>query len=848
MKRGASALVLVGLIGPMVFAADATPPYSPEISKLHGDLAEVLRLAAPDELVPVKAIMTEQVPRERIQEIIDTIKVRDLRYRITKDLLKPLAEQAQVDLLAMLRTEQATGSVGPRIRTLWISNIVAADVTPDVAYRMAARDDVALLAHNPKVRVFPEPGEIQDEPIQEPASGQEIECGVEVMGAPRVWDELGFTGRGAVVAMIDTGACPTHPDIVNQIWSNPGEIAGNGIDDDDNGFIDDTWGWNFDANNNNPTDSNSHGSHTAGTVGGDGTGGTATGVAPDVSLMILKVGVSFSDEVDVWNAMQYAADNRAHTFSMSLGWPHSRNPVRRTWREISINGIAMGTAGVVAAGNEGSCCPPFDHTRTPGDVPEIITVGATDCSDRIAGFSSRGPVTWQDIDPWNDWPYPPGKLKPTVSAPGVNTVSLSFCSGYSTKSGTSMACPHVAGLYALMAEANPNILPEDAKAVLIETALDLGEEGWDNTFGAGRADAFAAVQGVSGIRFLYPDGLPEMFSPTEDTVVRVEVLGVNVEPQSGTGRMHYSTDGENYTDLAMAEISDNVYDAVFPSFDCFEQVRFFFSALDVEDVEYRDPGAGPQGPYSRDTFTAIITPFADDFEQDQGWSVVNENLDDGAWERGTPFGSGDAAPDADFDGSGQCYVTGNRLFQDVDGGPTRLVSPIIDMSNADGTVSYARYFVGGSSDRLTIEVSNDGGATWVLVSEMESEPSGWEEATIVLSDFVAPSAEVVLRFSVADNPNNSFTEAAIDAIEIVAVVCEEGGCVRKPAWQCDGDVDGDAQVNPVDAGLVQAAFGSSDDQDLCNYDLDCDGQINPVDSGIVQSLFGTCDSPREVCP
>jgi len=352
MKRGASALVLVGLIGPMVFAADATPPYSPEISKLHGDLAEVLRLAAPDELVPVKAIMTEQVPRERIQEIIDTIKVRDLRYRITKDLLKPLAEQAQVDLLAMLRTEQATGSVGPRIRTLWISNIVAADVTPDVAYRMAARDDVALLAHNPKVRVFPEPGEIQDEPIQEPASGQEIECGVEVMGAPRVWDELGFTGRGAVVAMIDTGACPTHPDIVNQIWSNPGEIAGNGIDDDDNGFIDDTWGWNFDANNNNPTDSNSHGSHTAGTVGGDGTGGTATGVAPDVSLMILKVGVSFSDEVDVWSAMQYAADNRAHTFSMSLGWPHSRNPVRRTWREISINGIAMGTAGVVAAGND----------------------------------------------------------------------------------------------------------------------------------------------------------------------------------------------------------------------------------------------------------------------------------------------------------------------------------------------------------------------------------------------------------------------------------------------------------------------------------------------------------------
>ena len=75
-----------------------------------------------------------------------------------------------------------------------------------------------------------------------------------------------------------------------------------------------------------------------------------------------------------------------------------------------------------------------------------------------------------------------------------------------------------------------------------------------------------------------------------------------------------------------------------------------------------------------------------------------------------------------------------------------------------------------------------------------------------------------------------------------------GECVRNPAWQCDGDVDGDGQVNPVDSGLVQAAFGSGDDQDLCNYDMDCDGQINPVDSGIVQSLFGTCDEPRSACP
>lgn len=74
-----------------------------------------------------------------------------------------------------------------------------------------------------------------------------------------------------------------------------------------------------------------------------------------------------------------------------------------------------------------------------------------------------------------------------------------------------------------------------------------------------------------------------------------------------------------------------------------------------------------------------------------------------------------------------------------------------------------------------------------------------------------------------------------------------GGCLRSPEWLCDGDVDGDGQVNPVDSGIVQAHFGSEQPDALCNYDVDCDGQINPVDSGIVQSLFGTCDSPRASC-
>ena len=113
---------------------------------------------------------------------------------------------------------------------------------------------------------------------------------------------------------------------------------------------------------------------------------------------------------------------------------------------------------------------------------------------------------------------------------------------------------------------------------------------------------------------------------------------------------------------------------------------------------------------------------------------------------------------------------------------------------------------------------------------------------------VAFTDRMQLRFTANDANRQSIVEAGIDGLEVSSFSCEDGGCVRDPAWQCDGDVDGDGQVNPVDSGLVQAAFGSVDEQSLCNYDMDCDGQINPVDSGIVQSLFGACDPVRNVCP
>jgi serine protease AprX len=512
---------LVSLLGSCLVAGAASlAAEDPALPRLRPPLEDILAESSEDRLVPVSIVLSDRVPVERLRIAKRGLGKNEGR-RTVVDLLRAHAARTQRPILERLGELERNGEVA-RIRPLWIGNVVGVDATPAVIREMAARPEVAWINHNPKVDVLLGDRSGGDDLAPSPTRRlfvdpapqdtiAEIECGVGVMRAPEVWNELGVTGDGAVVAVIDTGVCHTHSDIANQMWVNPGEDLDtdgvvmdpddmNGIDDDANGFVDDLIGWDFDNGDNVPNDDNSHGSHCAGTVAGDGTAGTQAGMAPDAKIMAVKVGVTFADEVDVWNAMQYAADNGADAISMSLGWPHGQNPDRATWRQNSENTIEAGTAMVIAAGNEGSGNEP-DNVRTPGDVPRVITVGATDCSDQIAGFSSRGPVTWEDVPPWNDHPYPPGLVKPDIAAPGVDTKSHNVCSGYSFKSGTSMATPHVAGTVALMVSSSPGLTHDDLKQILMDTAIDLGVPGMDNEYGMGRVDAYQAVSNTAT-----PDG------------------------------------------------------------------------------------------------------------------------------------------------------------------------------------------------------------------------------------------------------------------------------------------------------------------------------------------------------
>jgi serine protease AprX len=497
-------------------------------SKLRGDLKQRLEEAAPDEYVRISIVLKNAADRATIDQLAQ-LPVKRQRRAAVVDHLKQVHAQNAAGLTAMLEASRDDGSINGRVRNLWIGNAIAVEATPAKIREIARRPDVAYINWDRLVgdEVFP----VEPPRPEEPRGDRAIECGVELMNAPAVWNDLGYTGEGVVVGVIDTGVCIEHPDLADHIWNNPGEIPGNGIDDDGNGYIDDIVGWNFRDDTNDPFDDNSHGTHVAGTVAGDGTNGEQTGVAPDAQIMALKYWNNFSGETVVWEAIQYGTDNGADVLSGSFGWIYSVDPDRAMWREICENSIAAGVVMVFAAGNENGGDPP-NNLRTPGDVPGVITCGAVDCSDNLAGFSSIGPVSWENIPPYNDFPYPPGLIKPDVTGPGVDTLSLnsfSGCNGYSTKSGTSMSTPHISGLAALMLSGNPELDNDDVKAAMMETAVDLGPSGPDNQYGAGRIDAFAAVSMVAVPQFTMDAG------PTDISVCAPTqaVYDVSVEQVQG---------------------------------------------------------------------------------------------------------------------------------------------------------------------------------------------------------------------------------------------------------------------------------------------------------------------------
>ena len=344
--------------------------------------------------------------------------------------------------------------------------------------------------------------------------------------------------------------------------------------------------------------------------------------------------------------------------------------------------------------------------------------------------------------------------------------------------------------------------------------------------------------------FVTPNGIPELISNAGGATVLVEVVGLNgVVPESGTGLFHYNT-GAGWQVIPLDAIDEggNVHNAVFPAFECGTRIDYFFSAESDEGIRFPDPAYPP--PLHRSTAASTATVLASlDFEDAVGWTVDNVTLTDGAWERGVPAGNGSQGdPPADFDGSGQCWLTANRPGEsDVDGGPTRLRSPNYNLAGTSNAfVSFARWFTNDDqdADRLAVQISSNGGVAFSTILGIE-HTAGWTESRFKVSDFITPTTNVRVRFNVTDNPNNSLTEGAIDAFSIVDYECSAASCTK-------GDVNDDDAVNGADIALFTQTLvsgGTPGSVEFCAVDFDNDGALessDDVDAFVTCLLDGVC--------
>jgi hypothetical protein len=285
------------------------------------------------------------------------------------------------------------------------------------------------------------------------------------------------------------------------------------------------------------------------------------------------------------------------------------------------------------------------------------------------------------------------------------------------------------------------------------------------------------VLDMDPLSFVFPNGKPLISDPTGSTQVDVQVTeGFDaVDPASVT--LHVSVDGGPDMPLAMASTGGGGFQAALPAAACGSRLAWSVSASNTGGTSYSSQTA------SSVVAGGVTSVFSDDFETDQGWTVQDTAVSTGTWTRVDPNGSGGADEYDASDSGTRCYVTGQGPVSgsagtaDMDGGPTRLLSPLLDFSGGDGQISYTRWFFNDDldNDNLLVEVSNDGGSSWKTVQNVTAHAGGWVEERFVLSDYWPPTANVRVRFSVSDNPNDSITEGGLDDFEAELFDCSTAG-------------------------------------------------------------------------
>ena len=454
------------------------------------------------------------------------------------DTLKRNSDESWKAVAATVKKLQSNGGVRD-VQRYWIVNGFACRATGD-ACRAMAKDPNVSFVYLQRLRALhkvdrPAAGEQsaakykkvfssvldkwkddKDEPVT--IDGLVLPWNLKRIQADQAWTREGATGKGVVVAMIDSGLLLT-PSLTRALWRNPGETF-NGKDDDGNGYVDDLFGWDFGRDSWYVLDDGqmmTHGSMCAGIVAGRPMNSKKliTGVAPRARLMVLRnAGGSLK-------AYEYALAGGADVVSMSYMWVGiPLGNYRGVYRLAHEHMAAAGVVAVGGAGNSAGSHPRGKQIALPKDIPCVIAAAGIYEDGSKAPASSEGPCYWSGVKFYDDYPkesplhkpdvtgcfggYPvwgrPSMIRRTrgrwkLSADEGGDVGLIVGPG-----GNSFAGPHAAGVAALMLSVAPDLNAWQVKQRMEQTCIDIGEKGRDHTFGAGLLNALEAVRAAKKAR------------------------------------------------------------------------------------------------------------------------------------------------------------------------------------------------------------------------------------------------------------------------------------------------------------------------------------------------------------
>lgn len=393
-----------------------------------------------------------------------------------------------------------------------------------------------------------------------------------------------------------------------------------------------------------------------------------------------------------------------------------------------------------------------------------------------------------------------------------------------------------------LSEQNVGIPDSELQGVHDVAVFDINGDGWlDLVLGRCDSTEIWIQDAPTGVIFTYPNGLPGFVPPNQTTIFEINAQAISggiVDADSAS--ITVLEDGSE-TMYPLLSLGKGLFEAILSAGDCATELQFVVSVSLTNGGIFTDPLTGWHNVTVGDG-TEIL--FRDDIEEDvSNWVITDSgSLTSGTWEQADPIGTiynaQMAAPEDDATGGSQnvlCFVTQNGSLdgsagaEDVDGGTTTLVSPLLDVAGTNGIISYARWFFDSqATDSLKTYISNNNGDTWTFIHETFGTSSVWETTNFSISSYIEPSNAVRIAFVTQDDDPQSIVEAGIDNFQLEIITC---------GTACLGDINLDGFVDVTDLLTLIGAWGSDDPLS----DLDGDGIVAVSDLLISIGNWGDCE-------